>query len=90
MLLGFKNEGHLESLKHGIITPQCVDKMLSNNTFLKTRIQQLFDGLIFVEKGLGMHMQRMLEMGRFLYTGGSLKQNVWKKLKQNWGPHLPS
>ena len=42
-------EGHLESSQHGIITPQCVDKMLSNNTFLETRIQWLLDGLIFVE-----------------------------------------
>ena len=53
-------EGHLKSSKHGIITPQCVDKMLSNSTFLETRIQWLHDGLIFVEKGLGMHVQRML------------------------------
>ena len=40
-------EGHLESSKHGIITSQCVDKMLSNNTFLETRIQRLLEGLIF-------------------------------------------
>ena len=25
-------KGHLESSKHGIINPQCVDKILSNNT----------------------------------------------------------
>ena len=43
-------EGHLESSEHGIITPQCVDKMLSNNTFLKTRIHRLHDGINFVEK----------------------------------------
>ena len=49
-----------------IITPQCVNKMLSNNTFLKTRIQRLHDGLIFVEKGLGVHVQRMLKMSRGL------------------------
>ena len=40
-------EGHLESSKHGIITPQCLDKRLSNCIFLETRIQQLLDGLIF-------------------------------------------
>ena len=58
--LGFY-EGHLESSWHGIIIPQCVDKMLSNNTFLENRIQWLLDGLIFVEKGLGVHAQRMLK-----------------------------
>ena len=84
------NEGHLESSKHGIITPQCVDKMLSNKTFLETRIQRLLHGLIFVEKGLGMHVQRMLKMGRGLYTGRNFKQNAWKKAKENWGPYLRS
>ena len=44
-----KYEGHLESSKHGIITPQCVDKMLSNNTFLETRIKQLL-GVLFLSK----------------------------------------
>ena len=57
-------EGHLESSKHGIIAPQLVDKMLSNNTFSETRIQRLHDSLIFVEKGLGVHVQRMLKMSR--------------------------
>ena len=38
--------------------------MLSNNTLLETRIQRLLDGLIFVEKELCMHMQRMLKMSR--------------------------
>ena len=38
--------------------------MLSNNTFLKTRIQRLLDGLIFVEKGIGEHVQRMLKMSK--------------------------
>ena len=41
--------------------------MLSNNTFLETRIQWLIDGLFFVEKGLGEHVQRMLKMSR-VYT----------------------
>ena len=69
----------MESSKHGIITPQCVDKMLSNNTFLETRIQRLLDGLLFVEKVLGVHVQGMLKMSRGLYTGGNIKQNTWKK-----------
>ena len=41
--------------------------MLSNDTFLETRIQWLLDGLIFVEKNLGVHVQRMLKMSR-VYT----------------------
>ena len=55
------------SLKHGTITPQCFDKMLSYNTFSETRIQRLRDGLNFVEKGLGVHVQGMLKMSR-VYT----------------------
>ena len=64
--------------------------MLSNNTFLETRIQRLLDGLIFIEKGLGVHVQRMLKMNRGLYTGGNFKQNTWEKAKENWGPYLRS
>ena len=45
--------------------------MLSNNTFLENRIQRVLDGLIFVEKGLGVHVQRMLKMRKDLYTGGN-------------------
>ena len=80
----------MESSKHGIITPQCVDKMLSNNIILETRIQRLLNGLIFVEKGLGEHVQRMLKLRRGLYTGGNFKQNIWKKAKESWGPYLRS
>ena len=59
--------------------------MLHNNTFLKTRIQRLLDGLIFVEKGSGVHVQRMLKMSRGLYcTGGKFKKN---KTKENLGPY---
>ena len=50
--------------------------MLSNNAFLETRIQRLLDGLIFIEKELGVHVQRMLKMSRGLYTGGNFKQNT--------------
>ena len=57
-------EGHLESSPHGIITPQCIDKMLPINIFLETRTQLLLEVLIFVEKGLGVHVQCMLKMSR--------------------------
>ena len=80
----------MESSEHGIITPQCVDKMLSNYTFLEPRIQRLLDGLFFVKKGLSVHVQHMLKMSRGLYTGGNFKQNTWKKAKENWGPYLRS
>ena len=52
--------------------------------FLKTRIQRLHDGLIFVKKGIGVHVQHMLEMSRCLYTGGNFKQNVWKNRMEIW------
>ena len=42
--------GILESIYNGIITLQCVDKMLLNSTLLEARIQRLLDGLIVVEK----------------------------------------
>ena len=62
--------------------------MLSNNVFLKTRIQRLFDGLIFIEKGLGVHVQRMLKMSRGLYTSGNFKQNTLKKSEGKLGTLL--
>ena len=52
--------------------------MLSNNTFLKTRIQRLLDGLIFVEKGLGVHLQRMLKMSR-VYTLAEILNKLFVK-----------
>ena len=61
--------------------------MLTNYTFLKTRIQRLLDGLIFVKKGLCVHVLHMLKMRRGLYTGGNFKQNTWKKTKENWGTY---
>ena len=64
--------------------------MLSNYTFLETRIQRLLDGLFFVKKGLSVHVQHMLKMSRGLYTGGKFKQNTLKKAKENWGPYLRS
>ena len=67
-------------------------KMLSNNTFLETRIQWLLEGLIFVEKGHGLHVQHvqsMLKMSRGLYTGANFKQYL-EKTKENWAPYLRS
>ena len=76
-----KYEGHLESYKHGIISPQCVDIMLSNNTFLETRTQRLLDGLIFVEKVLGVHVQRMLKLSRF-YTLAEILSKLFVKKRR--------
>ena len=59
--------------------------MLSNYTVLETRIQRLLVGLIFVEKGLGVHVHRMLKMSRGLYTGGNFKQNTWEKSEVKLG-----
>ena len=61
------------------------------DTFLETVIQRLLDGLIFVEKGFGVHVQRMLK-SRGLYNGGNFKQSTctWKKEKEDWGPYSRS
>ena len=59
--------------------------MPSNNTFLETRIQRLLDGLIFVENGHGVHVQRMLKRSRGLYTAGNFEQNTWKKSEEKLG-----
>ena len=64
--------------------------MLSKNTFLETRIQRLFDGLIFVNKELSVHVQHMFKMSKGLYTGENFKLNTWKKAKEKWGPYLRS
>ena len=53
--------------------------MLSNDTCLKTRIPRLFDGLIFVEKELGVHVQRMLKMSRF-YTLAEILSKKRRKI----------
>ena len=52
--------------------------MVSNNTFLETRIQRLLpvDDLFYVEKGLDLHVQRMFKMSRDLHTGGNFKHNI--------------
>ena len=41
----------------------------------------------YVEKGLSMHMQRMLEMSRCLYTGGNIGENL-EKIKLKFGTIL--
>ena len=58
--------------------------MLSNNTFLETEIQRLLDGLILVEKRLGMQVQRMLKMSR-VYTLSEILSKIFvKKMSENF------
>ena len=56
--------------------------MISYNTFLETRIQRLLDGLIFVEKGLGVHVQLKLKMSR-VYTLAEILSKI--NVKKNEG-----
>ena len=56
--------------------------MLSNNTFLETRIQRLLDGLFFAQKGLGVHVQRMLEMSRDFILAEILSKIHGKRLRK--------
>ena len=58
--------------------------MLQNNTFLETRIQRLLDGLTFVEKGLGVHMQCMLKMSSF-YTLAEILSKILVKKRRKIG-----
>ena len=58
--------------------------MPSNNTFLVTRIQRLLDGSILVEKGLGVHVQRMLEMSR-VYTLAEILSKIFVKQRSKIG-----
>ena len=53
--------------------------MLSNNTFLETRIQGLLDGLVFVQKRLGVHVQRMLKMSKVYTLAENLSKIFAKK-----------
>ena len=57
--------------------------MLSNDTFWGTRIQRLLDGSNFVEKGLGVHVQRMLKKSRVYILA-----EILSKIFVNWGPYL--
>ena len=58
--------------------------MLSNNTFLETRIQRLLDGLIFIEKELGVHVQRMRKMSR-VYTLAEKLSKIFVKKRREIG-----
>ena len=53
--------------------------MLSNNTFSETRIQRLRDGLNFVEKGIGVHVQHMLKVSR-VYTLAEILSKILRKI----------
>ena len=58
--------------------------MLPNDTFLESRIQRLLDGLNFVEKGLCVHVQRMLKMGR-VHTLAEILNKIWLKKRRKIG-----
>ena len=64
--------------------------MLSNNTFLETRIQRLLDGLIFNENELGVYVQRMLKMSRVFTLAEIFSKIFVKNTMENWGPYLRS
>ena len=64
--------------------------MLTYNTFLETRIQWLLNGLLYVAKGLGVHVQHMLKMSRVHTLAEILSKIFVKKRKENWGPYLRS
>ena len=64
-------------------------KMLSNKIFLETRIQQLLDGLIFIEKRLGVHVQRMLKMSR-VYTLAEIFFKIFVKNEGKFGTFVRS
>ena len=53
--------------------------MISNNIFFETKIQRQHDGLIFVEKGLSVHVQRMLKKSRVYTIAEILSQTFVKK-----------
>ena len=49
---------------------------------METRIQRLLDGLIFVEKGLGVHVQRMLKISRVYKLAEILSKIFVKEIKR--------
>ena len=55
--------------------------MLSNNPVFETRIQRQLDGLIFDEKGFGVHVQRMLKMSR-VYTLDEILSKIFVKQRR--------
>ena len=58
--------------------------MLSNNTFLETRIQRLLDDLFFVKNGFCVHVQRMLKMRR-VYTLAEILSKIFVKNRRKIG-----
>ena len=56
--------------------------MLSNNTLLETRTQWLLDGLFFVEKRLGVHVQHLLKMSRVYTLVQILSKLFVKKIRK--------
>ena len=51
---------------------------------METRIQRLLDGLIFVEKELGVHVQRMLKISR-VYTLAEILSKIFVKEQRKIG-----
>ena len=58
--------------------------MLSNNTFKEIRIQRLLCVLLFVEKGLGVHVQRMFKMSS-VYTLAEILGKIFVKKRRSIG-----
>ena len=58
--------------------------MLSYYTFLETSIQELLDGLIFVEKGHSVHAQRMIKKSR-VYTLTEILSKLFVKIRMKIG-----
>ena len=48
-----------------------------------------YAALIFNEKGIGVHVQRMLKMSR-VYTLTEILSKIFVKTKENWGSYLQS
>ena len=70
---------------------QRIDKCARNaNSQYKYAGVSVLDGLIFVEKGLGVYVQRMLKIGR-IYTLVEILSKIFvKETKEYWGPYLRS
>ena len=77
MAIGLGELKKMQNTRVHSMAPQCVHKILSNITFLETRIQPLHDGMFIVEKVLSLEMRDGVYDR--LYTGGNFKQNFRKK-----------
>ena len=77
-------------MKHGTLTLQCADNMLSKYIFLETGRHPLQDAFNIILIVLDMHVQRKLEMDGCLDTGSNFKQiNAFKSIETGWR-HLRS